>query len=185
MTASEQDVLYAYVKNEIRGVSESQYFEPKGAGLFPIMVHSNSSDGEIVEFKYYNALTNKTYPCSEIVKFTKDMIVADANKPFVLNINASLVTGIEVENYEELDLKSYPNPFDRILKIDYKIPEKSHVQLGVYDSSGRLVRLLVNQEQIQGNYTITWDGYLNSEGMYFIKLRAGSKQEIQKVTLIK
>lgn len=185
MTASEQDVLYAYIKNEIRGVSKGQYFDPKGVILYPVMVHSNGSDEEIVEFMYYNALTNKTYPCSETIRFTKDMIIADAIKPFVLNINASLVTGIEVENYEELDLKSYPNPFDRLLKIEYKIPVKSHVQLSVYDSSGRLVRILVNQEQVEGNYTITWDGYLNSEGIYFIKLQAGSRQETQKVTLIK
>jgi hypothetical protein len=185
MSGSDQDILYAYIKNEIRGVSKSHYFEPKGVNLFPLMVHSNISAGDTVEFMYYNALANKTYPCSETIKFTKDMIVADANKPFVLNISTNLATDIETEKYEELDLKSYPNPFDRLLNIEYKVPKKSHVQLSIYDSSGRLVKLLVNQEQIQGNYTLIWDGYLNSEGMYFIKLQAGSKQDIQKVTLIK
>jgi hypothetical protein len=185
IAGSENDKLFAYVNGQLRGAASGNYFAPVGTYLFPLMVHSNAEEGEIVGFKYYNAETNKLYPCKETIVFSKDMIVADAYKSFKLNAGTVKAENIQGEETGGLRLKTYPNPFDQFLNIEYAIAEGSRIRLAVYDPYGKLIKVLVDGEQKADSYLVRWDSSMNSEGMYIIKLQAGLKQVIRKVILVK
>jgi hypothetical protein len=181
-SGSENDLLLAYVDNQIRGVVGGLYFNSKDVWLYPLMIHSNFAEGDIVEFRYFDAANQRYYSCNESIVFKQDMIVANALKPFELNIKT--INRIE-NNNDDTGLKIYPNPFEHFLNIEYDISCQTNVRLTIFNSIGEPVRQLVNQVQEPDHYTIQWDSHLQSSGIYIIKLEVGAKQTIQKVTLIR
>jgi hypothetical protein len=183
-TGSENTFLLAYVNNQLRGVSEGHYFDPRGTYLFPIMIYSNVSDGEVIDFRYYDPGKDSTYRCMETIPFTKDMIVADAFKSFRLNTSEA-PEKIKPGDIDGLKLKTYPNPFDHVLNIEYSISETTRVSIKIYDTSGRLIQLLADDIQKPDNYSIKWYSSAMPGGMYIIKLQAGQRQQIKKVNLIR
>ena len=89
------------------------------------------------------------------------------------------------------NLKCYPNPFSDVINIDYTVLENgSHIFIGVYDLTGRLVAEIVNGKHAAESYQIHWNGtdktgqVLNS-GIYFLKLQTGNKSEIQKIQVVR
>ena len=86
--------------------------------------------------------------------------------------------------------QNYPNPFNPETVIRYQVAEKSHVQLNIYNLMGQVVRTLVNGQQGQGSYSIQWNGrdLRGNEvptGVYFVKMAAGSFEQLRKMTLIR
>ena len=180
----EGNLLLAIVKDEIRGVVESHYFAPLDVWLYPLMIHSNLAEGEIVQFRFYDNKNDKFYSCEETLTFKNDMIVADAFKAFELNVKSG--TGInEPESTDGFELKSYPNPFDMALNIEYQIKVQAHISLTIYDISGRIIDIPVDQLQDPDRYIIRWDLSLQPAGTYIIKLNADEKQIIRKVSLVR
>ena len=87
-------------------------------------------------------------------------------------------------------MPNYPNPFNPSTRITYSVPETGHVSLVVYDVSGRLVRVLVNEMQGPGRYVENWDG-MNDEGRpvasgtYFCRLVTAKRAETRKMLLMR
>ena len=88
-------------------------------------------------------------------------------------------------------LQNTPNPFNPVTTIAYGVAKESRVQLGVYDISGRLVRVLKGGDlQSAGQHEIAWDGQDGSgqpvaAGVYFCRLDAGGFSETKRMTLVK
>jgi hypothetical protein len=53
-------------------------------------------------------------------------------------------------------LANYPNPFNPSTKIPYRLKERGHVRLSIYDLKGELVRVLVNEWQEKGYYEVVF-----------------------------
>jgi len=107
------------------------------------------------------------------------------NDAFILKFEAFGV-GIEEETEfpKEFTLyQNYPNPFNPVTNIHYGIPNKSHVNIKIYDLLGREVRTLVDKEQEASYYNIIWDSKDNfgnnvSSGMYLYKIVAYSDGKV-------
>jgi hypothetical protein len=84
-----------------------------------------------------------------------------------------------------------PNPVfgsNRSIVIRYALPGPTHVQLSVYDISGRFVRELMDGDESRGEHVATWDGRNASgsdapSGMYFYRLRAGLTKETMRMII--
>ncbi|MCD6277289.1 T9SS type A sorting domain-containing protein, partial [candidate division WOR-3 bacterium] len=97
-------------------------------------------------------------------------------------------TGIEEENDEKVEIgtmKVYSNPFTGIAQIRYSVPKDMNVNIAIYNLLGQKVATLVNGNKKAGYYTVTWDGSKLSAGIYFIKLKAGSFKQTEKIILMK
>lgn len=55
-------------------------------------------------------------------------------------------------------VQSYPNPFRETTQIRYHVPAAGPVELAIYDTLGRQVRLLVQGHHAPGPAEVTWDG---------------------------
>jgi hypothetical protein len=84
---------------------------------------------------------------------------------------------------------AYPNPFNPSTTISYNVPSGMHVNLSIYDLRGRLVTEIVNgyheAKGIDDPYRAVWNADMQSSGVYFIRLTAGTTVENQKIMLIK
>ncbi len=108
--------------------------------------------------------------------------------------NADFTTNVENDKVmipDDFVLKqNYPNPFNPVTTISFDLPISSDVSLKVYSISGRLVRILLNENKNQGTHTIKWDGKNDNgifagSGIYFYKLKAGKKVLTRKMILLK
>jgi aminopeptidase N len=68
--------------------------------------------------------------------------------------------------------QNYPNPFNPGTTIWYRLPHKSTVELGVYNTLGQRVALLVHGEQEAGYHEVQFDGTGFSSGVYFYRMES-------------
>ena len=67
----------------------------------------------------------------------------------------------------------------------FDIPQEMHVNLVIYDVSGRAVAELMNEVKSANTYNVVWNANQNASGVYFVKLAAGNAVHTQKIMLIK
>jgi hypothetical protein len=81
--------------------------------------------------------------------------------------------------------QNYPNPFNPSTSIRFSVPQRTHVQLKVFDVIGCEIVTLVNDELEAGNYDITFSAGGISSGVYIYQLKAGTYLESKKMMLIR
>jgi predicted outer membrane repeat protein len=86
--------------------------------------------------------------------------------------------------------QNYPNPFNPSTLISFALPTASTVRLEVFNTLGRRVVTLVNDDRAAGEYQVVWDGrdahgQSVGSGVYFYRLRAGSFTDSRKMVLLK
>ena len=87
-------------------------------------------------------------------------------------------------------LPPVPNPFSHQARIAYELSASAQVFLGVFDASGRLVRLLDEGSRAAGRHTISWNGkdasgIAVSRGVYFVRLNGAGVGGAQQVTIVR
>jgi hypothetical protein len=86
--------------------------------------------------------------------------------------------------------QNYPNPFNPTTTIEYFVFNPSNVNLNIYNISGELVQVLINEIVLPGQYSVDWDGTNSagvrvSSGIYFYRLSAGNLSSRKKMLFIK
>jgi predicted outer membrane repeat protein len=82
-------------------------------------------------------------------------------------------------------LQNYPNPFNPSTIITYSLPERTHIDLAVFDMLGRKVKVLVEGEQAAGRYEAYFDAGDLSSGIYLYRLYTGSEVRSGKMMLLR
>lgn len=91
----------------------------------------------------------------------------------------------------EFSVKAYPNPFNPRTTIAFNLPQKSAVELDIYDLAGRRVATLLSGEELEsGPNAAVWTGRDTkgrsvAAGVYFYRLKAGPNVAVERVTLVK
>tara|TARA_Y100000588_G_scaffold393829_1_gene511413 strand:- start:1773 stop:2501 length:729 start_codon:yes stop_codon:yes gene_type:complete len=81
---------------------------------------------------------------------------------------------------------AYPNPFNPTTEIKYELKNSGHVEVMIYDATGRLVEELVNSYQESGiSHSVSWNAANQASGMYFAKMATGDFVQTQKLVLLK
>ena len=86
--------------------------------------------------------------------------------------------------------QNYPNPFNPSTQVKFDLPQRSEVDLTVYNVLGQEVTTLVHETMAAGSYTADWDGTSRTgspvaSGVYFYRLSAGDFTETKKMMLLK
>ena len=86
--------------------------------------------------------------------------------------------------------QNFPNPFNPVTRIRFGLREPGHVSLRIYDTAGRLVRVLVEEDRDASHYTEEWDGRDKAgrtvaSGVYFYRVEAGTFEETKKMILLR
>lgn len=82
--------------------------------------------------------------------------------------------------------QNYPNPFNPVTKIEYNIKADANIKIVVFNSTGKEVSQLLNENKPAGSYSITFDGSGLNSGVYFYGLYSnGVLMSTRKMVLIK
>lgn len=83
------------------------------------------------------------------------------------------------------DVKNYPNPFNPQTTIRFELPEAGNVKLAIYDITGQLVKVLVDEWMPEGIHEKIFDGSQLASGIYISVLQAKDVRVVKKMQLIK
>ncbi len=83
-----------------------------------------------------------------------------------------------------------PNPFRRTTSLNYALSEPARVRATVYDPAGRTVLRLEDALRAAGSHRLEWDGGDEegrpvATGTYFVRLRAGTEELVQRVLVVR
>jgi hypothetical protein len=81
--------------------------------------------------------------------------------------------------------QNYPNPFNPATTISFDLPERTDVQIALYNVLGQQVRLLAQGEYEAGPHTVSVDASRLASGVYMYRLQAGSYVEARKMTVMR
>jgi subtilisin family serine protease len=84
---------------------------------------------------------------------------------------------------------NYPNPFNPTTTIPYTVDRQSRVRLEIVDITGARVRILVDEVQSAGDYSVQWNATDSgnrtvASGVYFYRLNIGNDTWMGKMTLL-
>jgi len=129
---------------------------------------------------YYYVVTAK-YPSGENIP---------SNEVYV-----DIATGVTNEDHQALPEKyalsqNTPNPFNPETLIHYQLPKQTEVRLEIYNILGELVTTLVDEKQVAGYYTASWNGLDEhgrsvAGGVYLYCLKAGEYVQVRKMSLVR
>ena len=108
--------------------------------------------------------------------------------PFGLttNIDGSKQAVADVFQLEQ----NYPNPFNPTTAIRYSLSQDAHVNLSIFDITGKRIKTLVNGRQSVGMYSFNWNGDNDfgnkvAAGTYFYRLLTNNFSETKSMVLVK
>jgi len=115
----------------------------------------------------------------KIITFNNTLLViGDAN---VWQRDTSQIVSVSDVNTQLFSFKNYPNPFANSTTISLSIPEKSKVEINIYNIQGQKISKLINKDLNSGEHNIIWNrtndqGKYVSSGVYFCELIVNNKK---------
>jgi len=103
----------------------------------------------------------------------------------------SSIIEISIALPEQFNLEqNYPNPFNPTTEICYSLPRSAHVKLTIFDTLGRNIVTLVNEEQTAGHKAVIWNGKDEngtkvSSGLYIYQLNAEGIAIAKKMIIVR
>ncbi len=87
-------------------------------------------------------------------------------------------------------IKTWPNPFNPLLNVEFALPEAGTVAVAVFDLRGRRLRTLTRGLLGEGRHILQWDGCddtgrIAAAGVYVVRLEQAGRKTAQRVTLVK
>jgi len=120
------------------------------------------------------------------------LISAEINEEIVVLGTQMSIEQNALVNIQEFRLyQNYPNPFNASTLIRYDVPSRTNVSLSIYDVSGKLVKILIdNEEHGTGAYSLTWTGKNDRgedvpSGLYMYRFNSTEYSKSGKVVLLK
>jgi hypothetical protein len=86
---------------------------------------------------------------------------------------------------KEMGLQSYPNPFNFTTNIKFTLPEKTLLNISVFDALGRKCKELTSGRYEAGDHVIELDASKLSSGIYFIALSTPEQVLTKKIVYLK
>ena len=81
--------------------------------------------------------------------------------------------------------QNYPNPFSEKTTIKFCVAYKTNVKLEVFNSEGKMIKKLLDEEKEAGTYEVDFDASGLPEGIYIYQLQAGDFLSRKKMLMMK
>jgi len=172
---------FILISNGIKEHNKIEYFPDSYTAYGNDGGHFNSSVNWQGNYFVSGTIADALYEASDHLP-----VFADFDFTGVVGIDDELevVDGFVLE-------QNYPNPFNPATTISFQLPDNQYVKLNIYDVTGKLMRVLVNEKVSVGRYQAVWDGIdLGGNrvacGIYYYSLELSDGQRVsKKMVLVK
>jgi len=180
-TISENLTVFSNISSGRIVLGSFSPFPISGSGTLVFIifaVNSNATSGQTSLLVFENFLFNSGNPS------------ADSDNGLFTVVGASSAIDLRHPVIPEKPalFQNYPNPFNQTTVIMYELNRTVPIQLGIFDITGRLVRVLRNGVKAGGRHVLYWDGRdgLGREaasGIYIVRLKTDDFSTQRKIVL--
>jgi hypothetical protein len=82
---------------------------------------------------------------------------------------------LEDPGTSDTDMSIHPNPFFQSARIEYALSDLSRVRLEMYDISGKLITVILDEIRPAGKFSVEINGSGLPAGMYYCRLITGNR----------
>ena len=149
-----------------RGVTLPFSFDPQG-------VNAISDDGSV------------------LVLVGQSMVFPFGGQTYVIRLDHGVdAPEIAAAAGDAASMRAWPNPTRGATKLSLELPRAAEGTVGIYDTTGRLVRRIASGRLPSGRQDLTWDGRNGgggkvAAGVYWIRLEAGTMRETSKLVMVR
>ena len=89
---------------------------------------------------------------------------------------------------DQVELESYPNPFNPQMQIKFYLPGPGQINLSLFDIMGRSIHTLAEGHFVQGAHSFEWNPAQNQNiscGVYLVMLQTGNSILSKKILYLK
>jgi hypothetical protein len=164
-------------------------------------VNENFVTSTIIDFIYDTSYTvqnltpGTTYFWKVLAKnIAGDSLWSTETNLFYVSEDATSIKHPVSSNPETFELyANFPNPFNPETTISYKLPQgkaQYPIKVGIYDTLGRSVITLLDENQLSGYHSLKWNGKNDSgnplpSGVNYCLVQAGKYKAVQKMLLVR
>lgn len=102
----------------------------------------------------------------------------------LIELPAMIITNVD-ENLSNLSVRAYPNPTSDIINVNYSHENASQVNVELFDNLGNKVMSRDLGTLAADVHSFTFDVSRLPEGMYFMRINAGTVQKTEKVQIVR
>lgn len=167
------DRVLAYHNEVLRG--EVSPIEVDGDKLIYFITLFGNNSRDEMDFVYVTA-DGESYRVHEKLPFVGDSLVGSLSEPFVLTVDQE-ATGWGPDGLHSL--KTWPNPFNDILKVSMDKSGNEDVELALIDGLGKVVKIekIPAGKQLRAEFKT--QGV--NPGVYLLRVKTGKKTVYRKV----
>ncbi len=111
------------------------------------------------------------------------------NESVQLSLEKNALTDImNYEQYNDINVLCYPNPFAEEVTIQINLPQTSQVNVTIFDQFGKQISQLANETIPNGIYKLKWNGKTSfgqhiSSGIYYLQIKVDERSFHKKLLL--
>ncbi len=184
--------LSAMEENNSVKINWETFNETNNAGFY---VERASADSNWIQLKFIKA-QNKTglnsYEFIDAPELNGSYSYRIAQVDNENNIQRSSVVKVDFigeGNGNFATIQNFPNPFSDSTTIKYFIPQRSKVEIEIYNARIESIAKIVDQTQDKGTHSITFYSQINGEklqsGIYFYRIKTDYFVEVKKMILVR
>src|SRR5690625_2368008 len=113
-----------------------------------------------------------------------EVIVVVVNNHHSQQISYNLYIDSAVPD-EDMISDNFPNPFSGETQINFSVNHRKHVKVEVYDTIGRKIQTLTDQEYGAGFHSVNFDGSGLASGIYFYRIITDEAVITHKMLLLR
>ena len=130
-------------------------------------------NGNDIQIRAWNKNQNKEYSIENVLFNSK---FSDKFYESGTSVIESIPENNAISSLSSWNLGDvYPNPFHDHASINYSLSEKTNVRIEIYNMTGKIIKVLTDKTEPQGNHTIRWNGTDQkgnrvASGVYFYRM---------------
>lgn len=154
---------------------------PEGTHYAKLTVTTGSQSETMIQSFFVSGECDSRTPCLE----TAGAKTSSSDATASASLSARTDKGAKTMPDEVALHNPAPNPFRSSTHIAYDLPERSEIELTVYDLMGRRVKQLATGSHSAGTHQVHLSASSLPSGVYIVRLRAGEKQKTRRITVVK
>jgi hypothetical protein len=194
---------YEYGAPAFGGIEGYTYNPSTGEPVDYVLLKINNQPGEftfsdsIGNFEYklpagiYDIYAERVF-YDDVIEYHVEVIDGEFTQIAIPMFETVDVEENEIINVsDDFSLTNFPNPFNPATTISFSVTQtSSFVTLEIYNIKGQKIATLINEQMQRGKHTTIWYGLDSnnkpvSSGIYLYKIKAGNKESVKRMLLLK
>ncbi|MBL8006197.1 MAG: T9SS type A sorting domain-containing protein [Ignavibacteria bacterium] len=183
-------VQYRLLVNSSQGTTfgGNNYYDSASNATFGVNSRIVNNGGTNYYFRGWTGVGNGSYTSTDSTGLDSAVTVTMNN---VITETAIWTTTVGINQLSaELPssyslMQNYPNPFNPTTNIKFDIVKSGNVKVSVYNSLGKTVQVLLNENIQPGSYEVSFDASGLSSGIYFYTIETAGFTQTKRMILLK